>query len=86
MMQPFATTLAQAGFVAVTFDFPGHGRNPAPLAGGLSDDTAAAGVLLEALGRVVTAARPLGDGRRGAARPFHGGRHRHPLGLRPAGG
>jgi pimeloyl-ACP methyl ester carboxylesterase len=63
MMQPFATSLAQAGFTAVTFDFPGHGRNPAPLAGGLSDDTAAAGVLLEALGRVVAAARPLGDGR-----------------------
>jgi pimeloyl-ACP methyl ester carboxylesterase len=63
MMQPFATTLAQAGYVAVTFDFPGHGRNPAPLAGGLSDDKAAAGALLGALGRVVAAARPLGDGR-----------------------
>lgn len=63
MMQPFATSLAQAGYIAVTFDFPGHGGNPAPLAGGLSDDKAAAGVLLEALGRVAAAARPLGDGR-----------------------
>ncbi|MFC7472801.1 alpha/beta hydrolase [Dankookia sp. GCM10030260] len=63
MMQPFATTLAQAGFVAVTFDFPGHGGNPAPLSGGLTDDAAAAGVLLAALGRVVEAAQPLGDGR-----------------------
>ncbi|MBK1658690.1 alpha/beta fold hydrolase [Paracraurococcus ruber] len=63
MMEPFATTLAQAGFIAVTFDFPGHGGNPTPLAGGLSDDAAAAGVLMAALGRVVEAARPLGDGR-----------------------
>lgn len=63
MMEPFATTLAQAGYIAVTFDFPGHGGNPTPLAGGLMDDDAASGVLLEALGRVVAAARPLGDGR-----------------------
>ncbi|MDO9707470.1 alpha/beta hydrolase family protein [Paracraurococcus lichenis] len=63
MMQPFATTLAQAGYVAVTFDFPGHARNPTPLAGGLTDDKAASGVLLDALGRVAEAARPLGDGR-----------------------
>ncbi len=63
MMQAFALTLARNGYVAVTFDFPGHGRNPRPLAGGLSDDRAAAGDLLAALGRVVEAARGLGDGR-----------------------
>lgn len=63
MMQPFATTLAQAGFIAVTFDFPGHGGNPTPLAGGLTDDEAASGTLLSALTRVVAAVRPLGDGR-----------------------
>ena len=27
LMQPFATTLAHNGYVAVTFDFPGHGLN-----------------------------------------------------------
>lgn len=63
MMEPFASTLAQAGYVAVTFDFPGHGGNPSPLAGGLTNDAAAASALTGALGRVVEAARPLGDGR-----------------------
>ena len=63
LMQPFANTLARNGFVAVTFDFPGHGRNPRPLAGGLSDDKAAASALLGTLGRVVEATRGLGDGR-----------------------
>jgi predicted dienelactone hydrolase len=36
-MQPFAETLARNGYVAITFDFPGHRRNPAPLTGGLAD-------------------------------------------------
>ena len=29
LMQPFAETLARNGYIAVTFDFLGHGRNPA---------------------------------------------------------
>ncbi len=30
MLYPLATTLAQHGWIAVTFDFNGHGRNPTP--------------------------------------------------------
>jgi alpha-beta hydrolase superfamily lysophospholipase len=65
LMQPFAVTLARNGYVAVTFDFPGHGRNGAPLGGGLADDDARSRELLDALGKVVGFARdlPHGDGR-----------------------
>src|SRR4051794_16684417 len=73
MMQPFATTLAQAGFVAVTFDFPGHGGDPTPLSGGLSGDKAAAGGPLEGFGRGGRGARPPGGGRVGRPGPFPGG-------------
>ncbi|WP_369613319.1 alpha/beta hydrolase [Marichromatium sp. PS1] len=37
MMQPYALTLARNGYVAVTFDFAGHGRNPAPFVASLED-------------------------------------------------
>ena len=64
LMQPFALTLARAGYIAVTFDFPGHGRNPVRLNGGISDDKAAAAALLGAVDQVVAyaRARPDGDG------------------------
>ena len=65
LMQPFALTLAQAGYIAVTFDFPGHGRNPTRLAGGITNDAAASAALLGALDEVVAyaRARPDGNGR-----------------------
>ncbi len=63
LMLPFALTLARNGYVAVTFDFPGHGRNPRPLAGGLTDDAAASAALLHAVGEVAAFAQRFGDGR-----------------------
>ncbi len=63
LMQPFAVTLARNGYRALVFDFPGHGRNPQPLAGQIGDD-ARAQALLGALVDVIAHARrlPEGDG------------------------
>jgi dienelactone hydrolase len=68
LMQPFALTLARNGYIALSFDFPGHGANPQPLAGGASDEAgldASTRALLAALGEVVAYAHTLaqGDGR-----------------------
>ena len=65
LMLPFAVTLARHGHVAVTFDFPGHGRNAEPLPGGISDDRRASAALLDALGKVEAFARGLPEGRDG---------------------
>lgn len=62
LMLPFATTLARNGYVVVTFDFPGHGRNPARLAGGLADDNAASAALVGSLTGIVAYARTLPEG------------------------
>nr|WP_148213218.1 alpha/beta fold hydrolase [Methylocella silvestris] len=65
LMEPFAETLAQNGYVTVTFDFLGHGRNPAALPGGLTDQEASMRALLAELGAVADFARrlPASDGR-----------------------
>jgi fermentation-respiration switch protein FrsA (DUF1100 family) len=64
LMQPFAVTLARAGYVAVTFDAAGHGRNGGALRGGIGDG-AITTQLVEETARVVAAARQLpgSDGR-----------------------
>jgi pimeloyl-ACP methyl ester carboxylesterase len=63
LMQSFALTFARNGYVAVTFDFPGHGRNPKPLTGSITDETGATRVLVGETERIVALARTLGDGR-----------------------
>jgi len=62
LMLPFAVTLARNGFRVLTFDFPGHGRNPAPLRGGLADAAARGAVLMQALDAVVGFAHGLPGG------------------------
>ena len=52
LMQAFALTLAHAGYVAITFDFEGHGRNPAPLSGDVTETSGATRLLMEEVERV----------------------------------
>lgn len=63
LMRSFATTLAHNGYLAVTFDFAGHARNPAPLTGSLTETEGATRTLLGETARIADFARPLGDGR-----------------------
>lgn len=67
LMQPFALTLARNGYLAITFDFPGHGQNPTPLPADLSDQKAFSQALLDALGEVVDHARKLPESNGGIA-------------------
>jgi len=61
LMQPFATTLARNGYLAVTFDFTGHGRNPVPIRGDIDEPTKVTGVLVAELGRVADFVRKMPD-------------------------
>ena len=65
LMQPFAITLARNGYVAMTFDFLGHGKNPHPLRGSITQADGATKALVDQLDTIVAYARtaPGGDGR-----------------------
>jgi len=63
LMQPFAVTFARAGYIVVTFDFLGHGRNPRPLGGSITEIDGATRWLASQTAEVVAFARTLGDGR-----------------------
>ena len=65
LMQPFAETFARNGYIAVTFDFLGHGRNPIPIRGDVTEGHAITEALLEELGQIVSYTRtmPGSDGR-----------------------
>jgi len=60
LMAPFAVALAKNGYVAITFDFLGHGSHPLPLPGDVTTESGATRHLVEQTQRVMTRARTLG--------------------------
>jgi len=65
LMEAYSLTLAQAGYVAVSFDFEGHGRNPKPMSGDVESVDGTTQLLKQEIGRVTDAvmALPGVDGR-----------------------
>ena len=65
LMDSIAITLAQAGYIAVSYDLMGHGRNPQPMSGDVTRIDGTTRVLMDELARVSDAALALpgADGR-----------------------
>ncbi|MGE5153560.1 MAG: alpha/beta hydrolase, partial [Bdellovibrio bacteriovorus] len=61
LMQPYAVTLARNGYLALTFDFPGHGANPAPFVSRIEDQERRVRLLLGTLESVMDFATGLPD-------------------------
>ena len=59
LMQSFALAFARNGYIAVTFDFAGHGRNPQPMTGNITrEDGATRSLLAETQAVADLCARP----------------------------
>jgi len=52
LMEAYALSLARAGYVAVSFDFKGHGRNPEPMSGDVTRIEGTTRQLMREVGRV----------------------------------
>ena len=65
LMEPFALTLAHAGYTVVTFDALGHGRNPSPMSGDVTSVDGTTRLMVDELRTVAGAAlaHPRSDGR-----------------------
>lgn len=65
LMEGFALTLARAGYVVVSYDLAGHGRNPQPMTGDVTVIEGTTTALMDELARVTEAALALpgADGR-----------------------
>ncbi len=59
LMEAYALTLAHAGYVVVSFDFEGHGRNPTPMRGDVTRVEGTTQFLMREIGRVTDAALAL---------------------------
>ncbi len=63
LMRSFSLAAARNGYVAVAFDFSGHGRNPAAMTGDVADIEGATRALVAETAVVMALARDIGDGR-----------------------
>ncbi|MEM9386765.1 MAG: alpha/beta fold hydrolase [Pseudomonadota bacterium] len=59
LMEPFALSLARQGYLAVTFDFLGHGQHPRPLGGDVTKVEGSTQQLLSQMGTLAAFARTL---------------------------
>ncbi len=59
MMEGFALAAARAGYIAVSYDLQGHGRNPVPMSGDVTQTSGTTQVMMDEMGRVSEAALAL---------------------------
>lgn len=59
LMEAFSLTLADAGYIVVSFDFEGHGRNPVPMSGDVTSIDGTTRLLMAETAAVIDAATAL---------------------------